>query len=448
MERDAKGFRLLPNPGGSSAAGGNGLFQNLGFKGIPFYMPVGDLSSLKIDDAHRSGRSGGKFWRIISASLGVLVLLAGGVFALRYRQPVVEVAAARAANSQQEETLLNASGYVTPRRRATVAAKITGRVTSVLFDEGMSVREGQLLATLDDSDTKRALDSAIADRKSAQGAIADLQVQLKYAQLALHRTQQLHAAQVQSQDALDIAATNVDSLKAKIALAKDQVEASATRIEQAQQNVDNCVIRAPFSGIIVSKDAQVGEMVSPLSAGGGFTRTGIATIVDMNSNEIEVDVNEAYIARVQPGQKVTATLDAYPDWQIPSHVRTIIPTADRQKATVKVRISFDKLDPRILPDMGVKVAFLSEEPPRKKGKDQDQATAAKALIPKSAVHGATGNSYVFAVRDGKLERRAVSLGRGIGGDMEVIAGVNEGDLLVVSGPENLQDSEKVEVRTQ
>jgi RND family efflux transporter MFP subunit len=411
-------------------------------------MPVGDLSSLKIDDAHRSGGSGGKFWRIISASLGVLVLLAGGVFALRYRQPVVEVAAARAANSQQAETLLNASGYVTPRRRATVAAKITGRVTSVLFDEGMSVRESQLLATLDDSDTKRALDSAIADRKSAQGAIADYEVQLKYAQIALHRTQQLRAAQVQSQDALDIAATNVDSLKAKIALAKDQVEASATRIEQAQQNVDNCVIRAPFSGIIVSEDAQVGEMVSPLSAGGGFTRTGIATIVDMNSNEIEVDVNEAYIARVQPGQKVTATLDAYPDWQIPSHVRTIIPTADRQKATVKVRISFDKLDPRILPDMGVKVAFLSEEPTRKNGKGQDQAAAAKALIPKSAVHGATGNSYVFAVHDGKLERRAVSLGRGIGGDMEVIAGVNEGDLLVVSGPENLQDSEKVEVRTQ
>ena len=410
-------------------------------------MPAADLSALKIDDKHRSGGSGGNFWRIFSASLGVLVLIAGGVFALRSRQPVVQVAAARPANSQEAETLLNASGYVTPRRRATVAAKITGRVTSVLFDEGMSVKEGQLLATLDDSDAKRALDAAIADRNASQAAITDYEVQLKYAQIALHRTQELYAAQVQSQDALDIASTNVESLQAKIALAKDQVEASATRIEEARQNVENCVIRAPFSGIIVSKDAQVGEMVSPLSAGGGFTRTGIATIVDMNSNEIEVDVNEAYIARVQPGQKVTATLDAYPDWQIPSHVRTIIPTADRQKATVKVRISFDRLDPRILPDMGVKVAFLSAEPSRKKTRNPDQTPAAKALIPKSAVRGEGGSTYVFAVRDGRLERRAVSLGREIAGNIEVIAGVNPGDELVVSGPENLRDSEKVEART-
>ncbi|MGO8817128.1 MAG: efflux RND transporter periplasmic adaptor subunit [Terriglobia bacterium] len=409
-------------------------------------MPVADLSSLKIDDTHRSGGSGGKFWRIFSASLGVLVLVAGGVFALRTRQPMVEVAAARPANTQEAETLLNASGYVTPRRRATVAAKITGRVTSVQFDEGMNVKDGQLLATLDDSDMKRALDAAMADRKSAQGAIADYQVQLRYAQIALHRTQELREAQVSSQDALDIASTNVDSLKAKIALAKDQVEASATRIEQAQQNVDNCVIRAPFSGIIVSKDAQVGEMVSPLSAGGGFTRTGIATIVDMNSNEIEVDVNEAYIARVKPAQKVTATLDAYPDWQIPSHVRTIIPTADRQKATVKVRISFDKLDPRILPDMGVKVAFLSEDPARKKTRGKDQAPVAKAIIPKSAVHGEGSDAYVFAVRDGKLDRRAVTLGKGTASDVEVMAGLNPGDEVVVSGAEKLHDSEKVETR--
>ena len=410
-------------------------------------MPVRDLSALKIDDAHRSG-GGGKFWRILSASLGVLVILAGGVFALRSREPMVEVSAARPANTPEAETLLNASGYVTPRRRATVAAKITGRVTAVYFDEGMAVKEAQLLATLDDSDAKRALDAAVADRKAAQAAITDYQVQLKYAEIALRRTQELHDAQVQSQDALDVARTNVDSLKAKIALAKDQADASAARIVEAQQNVDNCVIRAPFSGIIVSKDAQVGEMVSPLSAGGGFTRTGIATIVDMNSNEIEVDVNEAYIARVLPGQKVMATLDAYPDWQIPSHVRTIIPTADRQKATVKVRISFDKLDPKILPDMGVKVAFLSDQPSAGKGKTHGDTPAAKAIVPKSSVRGAGDGSYVFAVRDGKLERRAVSLGRGISGDVEVMAGVNAGDEIVVGGPDNLRDGEKVGVKTQ
>jgi RND family efflux transporter MFP subunit len=409
-------------------------------------MPSADLSSLKIQDAARSRGSGGKVLRIFAASLGVLVLVVGGVFALRSQKAVVEVAAARPANGSQAETLLNASGYVTPRRRATVAAKITGRVTGVFFDEGNSVKEGQLLATLDDSDAKRALDAAEADRNTAQAAIADLEVQLKYAEIQLHRTQELFAAKVQSQEALDTARTNVDSLKAKIALAKEQVDASATRIQQAQQSVDNCIIRAPFSGIIVSKDAQVGEMVSPISAGGGFTRTGIATIVDMNSNEIEVDVNEAYIARVRPGQRVLATLDAYPDWQIPSHVRTIIPTADRQKATVKVRITFDKLDPRILPDMGVKVAFLNEEAAAKKAKKQDKGLAARAIIPQSAVRAESGASYVFAVRDGKLERRAVSLGQPIGSDVEVIAGISMGDQLVVRGPENLRDGQRVEIR--
>ena len=373
-------------------------------------------------------------------------MLTGGIFALRSKVPTVEVAAARAANGPEAETLLNASGYVTPRRRATVAAKITGRVTGVLFDEGMRVQEGQLLATLDDSDAKRALDAAIADREASKAAIADLEVQLRLAEIQLHRTQQLVAEKVQSQEALDTARTNVDSLKARITLAKEQVDASAARVTQGQQNVDNCIIRAPFSGIIVSKDAQVGEMVSPISAGGGFTRTGIATIVDMNSNEIEVDVNEAYIARVQPGQKVVATLDAYPDWQIPSHVRTIIPTADRQKATVKVRITFDKLDPRILPDMGVKVAFLDEGASSKKAHGNNQAPAAKALVPQSAVRAEGGAPYVFTVRDGKLERRAVSLGRKIGSDVEVIAGLSNGDQLVVRGSQDLRDGQKVEVR--
>jgi RND family efflux transporter MFP subunit len=409
-------------------------------------MPPSDLSSLKIEDSVRSRSSKGKVWRVFAAFLGLLVLLMGGLLAFRARTPAVEVADARAPDGPGTQTLLNASGYVTPRRRATVAAKITGRVSSVVFDEGMHVSKGQLLATLDESDARRALDAAIADRNSQQAAIADLKVQLKYAELQMHRAQQLYAEKVQSQEALDSARTNFESLRAKIALAKRQVDAFEARIQQAKQNVDNCVIRAPFSGIIVSKDAQIGEMVSPISAGGGFTRTGIATIVDMNSNEVEVDVNEAYIARVSPGQKVTATLDAYPDWQIPCHVRTIIPTADREKATVKVRISFDKLDPRILPDMGVKVAFLDAGSSSGGKKGSGDAPKARAIIPQSAVRAQGKTAYVFAVQDGKLERRAVSLGRQLGSDVEVIAGVSAGDPLVVRGPENLQDGEKVEVR--
>src|SRR5438477_1301618 len=408
-------------------------------------MPAADLGSLKIHDHARSKGGAGKFWSFFAAGLGVLLLVGGGVFAFKNRAPLVEVAVARPAGDPAQQTLLNASGYVTPRRRATVAAKITGRVTGVFFDEGNRVKEGQLLASLDDSDVRRALESAVTDRDSARAAIQDFEVQLRYAQIQLHRATELKAANVQSQDQLDNAQTAADSLRAKIALARQQVVGAEARISVAQQAVDNCTIRAPFSGIIVSKDAQVGEMVSPISAGGGFTRTGIATIVDMNSNEVEVDVSEAYIARVEPHQRVASTLDAYPDWQIPSHVRTVIPTADRQKATVKVRISFDKLDPRILPDMGVKVAFLGEDEAKKKGAKKDQGPKPVAIIPKTAVRTEGANSYVLLLRDTKIERRSVTLGNDRGSDVEIMAGVNSGDSLVGRGPQNLQDGDTVRV---
>jgi RND family efflux transporter MFP subunit len=406
-----------------------------------------DLGSLRIGDDHRKAGGAGKRIGLILLVLVLLAGIAAAAYAFRNQKPVVEVVTAARAEVGGRQSLLNASGYVTPRRRATIAAKITGRVTRVLFDEGTHVKQGQLLATLDDSDVRRALESAQATQESAQAAIADYVVQLKNAKIQLGRAEQLQKAGVQTQETLDNATTAVESLNAKIALAKQQVIASDARTRESRQAVDNTVIRAPFDGIVVSKDAQVGEMVSPISAGGGFTRTGIATIVDMNSNEIEVDVNESFIARVEPGQPVTATLDAYPEWQIPAKVRTVIPTADRQKATVKVRISFLKLDPRILPDMGVKVAFLSEEQPPSKGPE------AKTFIPKSAVRGDSasgsanaGNPYVFLVHDGKVERRAVRLGQDRGTDVAVLAGVMPGDSLVVKGPENLRDGDKVEIK--
>src|SRR6266403_2209788 len=412
----------------------------------PANSPRHDLGSLRIGEGQRKGSGMGK--RVLYAAIPVLIFagIVAGAYALRSQKPVVEVATAAKPEAGGRQALLNASGYITPRRRATIAAKITGRVTGVFFDEGTRVAEGQLLATLDDSDVKRALDSAKADRDASRAAIADFEVQLKNAQIALRRADQLQKAGVQTQEALDNATTNADSLKAKIELAKQQVAAAESRIAVAQQAVDNCTIRAPFAGIVVSKDAQVGEMVSPISAGGGFTRTGIATIVDMNSNEIEVDVNESYIARVVPGQQVTATLDAYPDWRIPCKVRTVIPTADRQKATVKVRISFLKLDAKILPDMGVKVAFLEEEPPPSKNKSKDKGPQAVAFIPKGAVRSDSNTSFVFLVRDGKVERRAVSLGIDRGTDVAILAGVTPGDSLVVKGPENLRDGDKVEIR--
>jgi RND family efflux transporter MFP subunit len=412
----------------------------------PLDSPRPDLGSLRIHDGQRSKSGMGK--RVVYASIPVLIFagIVATAFALRNQKPVVEVATAAKPDAGGVQTALNASGYITPRRRATIAAKITGRVTNVYFDEGTRVAEGQLLATLDDSDYKRALDSAKADRDSSQATIADFQVQLRNAEIQLKRAKELRESGIQTQEALDNALTTADSLRAKIALAKVQVAAAESRIAVAQQAVDNCTIRAPFPGIVVSKDAQVGEMVSPNSAGGGFTRTGIATIVDMKSNEIEVDVNESYIARVKEGQLVKATLDAFPNDPYDAKVRTVIPTADRQKATVKVRITILKLDDKILPDMGVKVAFLEEEPAAVKKKGAEKAPQAIAYIPKSAVRSDSSASFVYLFRDGKVERRAVSLGLDRGTDIAVMAGLTPGDSVVVKGPESLHDGDKVEIR--
>ncbi|HLW55627.1 MAG TPA: efflux RND transporter periplasmic adaptor subunit [Candidatus Angelobacter sp.] len=403
--------------------------------------PRRDLSSLKIDDRSRRSGKSGKRLSLFAAGVGALVLLGGLMLAFRTQRPVVEVAAARSAGDLRSQALLNASGYITPRRRATVAAKVTGRVEQIYAEEGMHVRAGQVLAELDCSQPKAALASATTDRDATAAALADLEVQLGNADRELKRAQGLRAAGVNSEQALDAARTLDDSLRSRIALTKEQTRAATSRIEVAQQDVDNCTVRSPFEGIVVSKDAQRGEMVSPISAGGGFTRTGIATVVDMNSIEIEVDVNEAFIARVHEKQKALATLDAYPDWQIPATVRTVIPTADRQKATVKVRVALDKLDPKILPDMGVKVAFLDDQPPAARS-----ATPAKAIIPKTAVRSEQGKSVVFLVRNDKLERRAVSLGTERGSDVEIIAGISSGDVVVVRSADTLRDGQAVAVK--
>lgn len=398
-----------------------------------------DLESLRIDDHKRGSGSAGKRIAFLMGGLVVILAIAVGVYAFIPRATVVEVVSVQ-QSATEPEVLLNASGYVTPQRRATVAAKITGRVTGVFFTEGMHVHQGYVLATLDDSDAQRALASATADRNATQASIADLQVQLNNAEIELHRAQVLAKSGVQSQEVLDNATMAANSLRAKIAFAKEQVLAGDARIKEAQQVVDNCIIRAPFDGIIVSKDAQVGEMVSPISAGGGFTRTGIATVVDMASNEIEVDVNENYIARVKPQQEVTATLDAYPDWKIPGHVRTIIPTADRQKATIEVRIAFDKLDPRILPDMGVKVTFLREND------KQAEKQLAGLLVPQDAVRIDGAQKVVFLVKDNHLERHAVKVGESRGTQTVILAGLVAGDRVVVRGPSDLKDGQVVEVK--
>jgi RND family efflux transporter MFP subunit len=397
-----------------------------------------DLSKLSIDAAarERPGPNKRMLLGLCLAAAAVVVVVLALVSARRALE--VTVASARAAVSGQS-AVLNASGYVTPQRRATVSAKITGKIRDVLIDEGMHVKAGQVLARLEDIDAVAALRAAEADRAVAVSSLEDLKVRLANANRTLERNRELRSRGLVSQQSLDDAETAAASLEAQIDVAKERIEAAGRSVDIARQNVENCTIRAPFDGIIVSKDAQPGEMVSPISAGGGFTRTGIATVVDMGSLEVEVDVNESYIARVKAGQRVETVLDAYPDWRIPSRVRTVIPTADRQKATVKVRITFDELDPRILPDMGVKVTFLEGA--------SDSAAVATVFIPRDAVRRDGDQSYVFVVKDGRVERRAVRTGRERGADIEVIAGLRQGEQVVVSAPERLRDGARVSVRT-
>ncbi|PYN57851.1 MAG: efflux RND transporter periplasmic adaptor subunit [Candidatus Rokuibacteriota bacterium] len=397
-----------------------------------------DLSALRIDErARRDSKRPG--WRALAAGLGALGLVSAGlVFLLREKAPEVQVTTVRADRGGRP-ALLNASGYVTPRQRATIAAKITARVNEIFVDEGMQVEPGQVLARLDDSDARARLASASAEREATAAALGELRVNLENAERELRRVDALWDQRLVAEQARDQARMAVDGLRARLGLAREQVTAADARVKVAQQDLDNCTVRAPFGGIVVSKDAQRGEMVSPVSAGGGFTRTGIATIVDMGSLEIEVDVNESYIARVKAGQPVTAVLDAYPDWQVPAKVRTVIPTADRQKATVKVRATFDRLDPRILPDMGVKVTFLGDEP-------SAPAAAGRVLVPRTALQEKDGAAAVFVHREGRVERRAVRLGQARGHEHEVIAGLADGDAVVTTGVNELRDGQPVRVK--
>jgi RND family efflux transporter MFP subunit len=265
--------------------------------------------------------------------------------------------AARPAPPPEDAAVLSASGYITARRMATVASRITGQLTAVVVEEGMQVAAGDVLARLDDRIAKNDLDRAQAEQRAAQAQVDSGKAQLAEAKRVLARVENLKKTDFSSEAALTDSRATMERLTAGLASDRAQVDVAAFRVQGAREQLDLHVIRAPFAGVVTEKTAQPGEVVSPMSAGGGFTRTGVCTIVDMSSLEIEVDVNESYIGRVSAGQRVTATLDAYPDWEIPARVIAIIPSANREKATVRVRIGLETDDARILPDMGVKVAF-------------------------------------------------------------------------------------------
>ena len=401
------------------------------------------LDELKIDRS-RNGRS----WvgRVVWPLLALVVAGTGGLAGWRWweeaRIPVVSTALVRqTVSADGQPTVLNASGYVTARLQSTVSSKVTGRIVDVLVEEGMVVAEGQVLARLDDTTERSYLALAEAQLGAARGAQAELEVRYEEARLDLGRQRRLLEQRLIGQADLDAAQAEADSLRARIANQREQVVVAEREIDVRRTALEDTVIRAPFSGVAISKDAQPGEMISPVSAGGGFTRTGVCTIVDMSSLEIEVDVNESYINRVSPAQRVLATLDAYPDWAIPASVITTIPAADRQRATVLVRIAFDELgDSRILPDMGVNVAFLEAGPPP----EEAVADAPPRLwMPAAALRSDGGTPVVFVARGETVERRAVTTGLEDGGDVEVLAGVTAGERVVIESPTALADGDRV-----
>ncbi len=398
-----------------------------------------DLASLKIDRGDERER--GSMLGIVIAVVVVAMLGAAGAWWYLNGPAALEVrtAAAREVRLDQPTTVLNASGYVTARRMATVSSKVTGRVTEVLIEEGMEVEEGQLLARLDTSNTEVNLRLAGSEVAASRTLLTETEVRLREAQLELERIGPLHGRGVVSKAELDRAQANHDSLEARIVQQREQINVAEGRRALWEQELLDREIRAPFAGVVVAKNAQPGEMISPMSAGGSFTRTGIGTVVDMSSLEIEVDVNEAYINRVQPGQPVEATLDAYIDWKIPARVIAIIPTADRQRATVAVRIGFDELDPRILPDMGVKVAF------RDAGTIEPTQGAGNigVVVPPAALRRDAGRDVVFVVGAGVVERRAVTIGNQTDNEATIVSGLSPGERVVVEGPEDLADGDAV-----
>ena len=399
------------------------------------------LNQLRIDRREVPAPTRGRAW-LLAAVIGLPLLAAAGWWAWSLRGAAVEVRTATAhavGGGGGSASVLDATGYVVARRMATVSAKITGKVREVLIEEGQHVEAGQVLATLDPVDADAQRDLSSAQLGAAQSQVDNVRAQLREAEANARRMGDMVQRQLVARALYDQAIAQRDSLRAQLVTAQRNAKVAADQLRIAANGVDNTIVRAPFAGVVIAKAAQPGEIVSPLSAGGGSTRTGMATLVDMDSLEVEVDVGEAFIGRVQPKMPVEATLNAYPDWKIPAEVIAIIPTADRGKATVKVRVALLKKDPRIVPDMGVRVSFLEKAAPA-----QADAPKPGVLVPAAAIANRDGATVAFVVLGGDhVARRALTLGRSLGDEREVTAGLSDGDVVVVDPPESLADAARV-----
>jgi len=410
------------------------------------------LEQLRIDrDSENDSHTDHAWLKWMAVVLVVAVFGASGWwFFLRDRGVPVRAASAMAlpasAGSSMGPSMLDASGYVVARRQATVSAKITGRVVEVLIEEGQRVEAGQIVARLDDSNTRASLEQALAQVAQAEASLKAALVALEDARPIYLRNEQQRKAGVISEQDFDNARAAFHAAEAEVAVRERALEVARANLALAQRNHDDTIVRAPFSGVVTVKAAQVGEIVSPVSAGGGFTRTGIGTIVDMDSLEVEVDVSENYINRVRPGQPAIIRLNAYPDWDIPAEVIAVVPTADRSKATVKVRVGFKEKDERVLPEMGARVSFLGNAV----GSDASGASAPRTAhgvaVPVEAVQasGDTGTVYVI---DGRVvKRRTVRLGGRSGERQIVLSGLEPGTRVAIGDFEKLADGVRVSVR--
>jgi RND family efflux transporter MFP subunit len=400
------------------------------------------LGQLRIDRSEPPPRApiATRSWIIAGGVVLALIAAAGVWFALSSRAvATVHVAPAQAIGGGAGTSVLDATGYVTARRQATVSAQITGTVAAVLIEEGDHVKEGQVIGRLDDTAQRASLAQAQAQLHSAQALLLQAQAQLAQNQRDVRRNEDLVKRKLVSEQAVELSRTQVEAQTAQVEAQRKQIDLAEANVRSAQVQLDYCTVRAPFTGVVIAKAAQVGEIISPLSAGGGFTRTGIGTLVDMDSLEVEVDVNEAYINRVEPGQRVESVLNAYPDWRIPSHVIAIIPTADRSKATVKVRIGLDVKDNRIVPDMGVRVSFLEAA----NAAPQTHERPHGVLVPAGAVRKDGDQDVVFVLQGHRAQRRVVTLGGSSGDSRQLLAGVSPGEEVIVEAPADLKDGAAV-----
>lgn len=401
------------------------------------------MKELRIDGEQREEvRTGLPAWAWISAVvLLVLALVAAGAWWWwRSAQvPEVQTGAVLSRTGATGNAVLQATGYVTARRSATVSTQITGTLTEVLFEEGDRVTKGQVLARLEDHALRAALDAALASVKSAQANVGAVQAQWLQAQADLRRQEELAASGMTTRQAAEQARTAVNSYAAQLEARRREVDTAAAQAAQTQVNFNYTVVRAPFSGVITAKAAQVGEIVSPLSAGGGFTRTGVGTIVDMESLEVDVDVNEAYIGQVKADMPAEAVLDAYPDWRIPSHVIAVVPAADRGKATVKVRVALEQKDQRLVPDMGVRVSFLAAR------SDAASAPPPGVLVSRAAVVSRGDTSVAFVLNGQRAEQRRLRTGTPVGEQAVVLEGLKAGETVVLSPPDTLKSGDEVRV---